>query len=63
MLVVSGEKPMFCMPAKLNLDKGIILSLIDQEIRSPSSGKPWGDDTPIEMIMVFGFIERFPCNQ
>jgi hypothetical protein len=61
LLRVYGKSRLFCIPEKLALDEGVILSLIDQEIRSPSDGKPWGDDDPVEMVMAFAFARRFPC--
>ena len=62
MLLTSGGRPIFCMPSRLHLDEGLILSLIDQEIRDPPSGKTWAGDTSVELIMVYAFIDRFPCN-
>jgi hypothetical protein len=61
-LRATGRPRLFCMPENLKLDEGIILSLVDQEIRDPSSGKSWGSDAPVEMIMAFAFKNRFPCK-
>ena len=61
-LEISNQKPLFCMPNNLALDRGIVLSLIDQEVRNPSSRKPWKEDTPIELIMVVAFQKKFPCK-
>ena len=58
-----GAGEIFCPPPKLHLDAEIIASLLDQEIREPPSGKQWEADTPIEMIMVVAFLDRFPCNK
>ena len=63
LLKTAGKLPLFCMPSKLALDEGIILSLIDQEIRNPSSGIIWSDDDSVEMIMAVAFMKRFPCLQ
>jgi hypothetical protein len=63
MLVIQGKPSLFCMPENLALDDGIILSLIDQEIRSPSTKKPWGKEDTVEMIAAFAFVSRFPCPQ
>jgi hypothetical protein len=60
-LKAKGKEAFFCMPAKLKLDEGIILSLLDQEIRQPSNGKPYTDDVPVEFIMIIAFTNRFPC--
>lgn len=61
-LVVQGSDPLFCMPNKLALDKGIILSVIDQEIRKFSPSKIYLESTPIELIAVRGFMASFPCD-
>ena len=61
-LKANNQTPLFCMPNKLALDQGIILSLIDQEVRNPSSGQQWTEDTSIELIMVVAFQKRFPCK-
>jgi hypothetical protein len=57
-----GEAPLFCLPPKMHFDAPIIASLLDQEIRDPSSGVAWKPDTPIELIMVV-LTERFPCKK
>ena len=59
---VAGQNPLFCMPEKLAADQGLIESLLSQEIRNPASGKPYADDTPIELIMIRAFVSRFPCE-
>lgn len=61
-LKTNNQKPLFCMPDNLALDKEIILTLIDKEIRSPSSVSYWKDDTPVEFIMVIAFQKKFPCK-
>lgn len=62
LLGVKNKLQLFCMPKKLSLDKGIILSVIDQEIRNPTSGKAYDEGDPIEMIAVYAFINKFPCE-
>ena len=62
LLEVYGREKLFCMPPSLKLDEGIVLSLLDQEVRSPAHGKPWTDDASIEMVMAFAFKEKFPCK-
>ena len=58
-----GGRKLFCMPLNLALDEGLIHSLLDQEIRSPEKGKPYTDDTSVELIMLRAFESRFPCNE
>lgn len=60
-LETNGKPKLFCMPRKLALDEEIILSMLEQEIRSPSGGKPYSEDAPVEMVMTFSFAHRFPC--
>lgn len=62
-LDAAGRDKLFCLPPKMNLDEGIILSILDQEIRQPSSGKAWESTTPIELIMVVAFTRRFACEK
>lgn len=62
LLQARSQKPIFCMPKKLSLDSGLIESLLDQEIRSPSRGMPYSDDDNIELILLVAFETRFPCN-
>jgi len=57
-----GRPKIFCIPEKLALDDGLVLSLLDQEIRSPSPGSDYKSDTPIELILTNGFAKRFPCD-
>jgi hypothetical protein len=57
-----SQPPLFCMPPKLELSEGLIASVLAQEIETPVGGKPYADKTPIEMIMVKGFMGRFPCG-
>jgi hypothetical protein len=54
---------LFCPPAQTNFDPAFLASLLDQEIREPLSGIPWKDDTPIELIMVYAFVDKFPCKK
>jgi hypothetical protein len=57
-LAAQNQKRLFCMPEKLALDEGVILSLIDQQIRKPSTK----DDSEIESQMVLAFMTIFPCQ-
>jgi hypothetical protein len=61
-LEVKSGRGLFCMPDELILDQRVILSLLDGEIRKPSSGKPHGEDELIEAILVKAFIARYPCK-
>ncbi|WP_152479215.1 hypothetical protein [Halomonas sp. THAF12] len=61
-LEVEGRDKIFCMPSGLSLDQGIILSVIDQEVRSPANRDSWGNDAPIELIAVHAFKNKFPCS-
>ncbi len=61
-LETHGGAKIFCLPHNLAFDEGIILSVLDQEVRQPSSGVPWKDGTPIDLILVAGLSHKFPCN-
>ena len=61
-LEVSKQKRIFCMPGGLALDQGIILSVIDQEVRNPTGRDSWKPDTTIELIAVLAFKNKFPCS-
>jgi len=63
MLRAQKKRQLFCMPAELSLDEGIIESLFDQEIRRPTKSAHYGEDTPIELILISAFIQRFPCEE
>ena len=57
-----GRKPLICLPQKLSIDETMVLGIIEQEIRKPSDGVPYKEDTSIELIAVRAFIGRFPCK-
>lgn len=61
-LAVEGRDKIFCMPSGLSLDQGIILSVIDQEVRSPTNRDSWANDVPVELIAVHAFKNKFPCS-
>lgn len=62
MLYTRDKKRLFCLPESLALDKGIILSIIDQEINNPSFDNKYKNDDSIEMIAVVAFMNKFPCK-
>ena len=57
-----ANQKLFCMPPKLAPDGGLILSLLEQEIRTPGDGDTYKEDTPVELILVRAFETRFPCS-
>jgi hypothetical protein len=57
-----NNSKLFCFPPKLALDQEVIDSLLNQEIRSPASGKSYSEKTPIELILIKAFETRFPCS-
>ncbi|MDY0251420.1 MAG: hypothetical protein RBR45_15450 [Pseudomonas sp.] len=61
-LNVEGRDKIFCMPNGLSLDQGIILSVIDQEVRRPTDRGSWEKDVPVELIAVYAFRNKFPCQ-
>lgn len=62
-LIAEHRQPLFCQPENLGLDQAVILDLLSQELRKPSVGGSYKDDTPIEAILVRSFMYRFPCQK
>jgi len=56
------QSKLFCLPPKLAITNNLVKSLLDQEIDKPVDGRPYAQETPIELIMVKSFIGRFPCG-
>lgn len=63
LIEMQGKPKLFCMPENLSLDDGLILSIIDQEIKKPSIKKPWGNGDTVEMVAAIAFVNRFPCPE
>ncbi|HRB17240.1 MAG: hypothetical protein H8K10_03960 [Nitrospira sp.] len=63
MLGADNKERLFCLPAKLALDAGIIQSVLAQELRMSSPDATYEDDTPIELILTKAFMRRFPCDR
>jgi hypothetical protein len=75
LIKAEGKKPMFCIPSELVFSNEFILSLLDQEVqrRSKQDKEYWIrfkikinenlDEVPLELILINGFIVRYPCEQ
>ena len=61
LVAAKGAPPIFCMPKSLALDEGIIQSILDQEIRDNAEKHAYKNDTPVELILLYAFINKFPC--
>lgn len=61
-LIRQGKNHLFCVPQNLTMDSEIILSVLDQEIRSPDRDTSYKDDDLVEIIMLFALINHFPCK-
>ncbi len=58
------ESRFFCLPQSKQLDKDLILSLVDQEIRNPSVPEgEWSNEAFIEYILIKSLTGRFPCHK
>ena len=62
LVTTNGTSPIFCMPKGLALDEGIIQSILNQEIRENDEKHVYESDTPVELILVHAFINKFPCT-
>lgn len=62
-LEVNGQKPLFCMPEKLAADQGLILSLLDQEVRSRQQDPAADQSVTLELLLAKSFMARFPCQK
>lgn len=62
LLEMQGKPRLFCMPENVDLDDELILSIVDQEIRHPSTMKSWDKRATVEMIAALSFVSRFPCT-
>ncbi|KEQ17080.1 hypothetical protein [Endozoicomonas numazuensis] len=56
---IEGRKPFYCSPGKLALNADNYMQIIDSQI--PLYEKS-GKDFPIEMLLLFGLQEAFPCK-
>jgi len=59
---MTGRSKMFCLPGSLDLNEGVILSLLEQGIRVAPERTSYGEEPTIEMILLFSFIDTFPCK-
>jgi hypothetical protein len=59
---IEGGTPLFCMPYKLALGRGLALDLLSQEIKNPSKGTEYDKEELIELILTSAFTNTFPCN-
>jgi hypothetical protein len=58
-----GDEPRICAPSKLNFDDHIILGILDEQIsRGSPLGRKYGPEVSVELIMMHGFMQRFPCE-
>ena len=57
----TGKPRLFCPPSKQEMDDKAALSMVDAEIRAPRRNTPWESDTPIALVVVFAFMNKYPC--
>jgi len=58
----TGRTKLFCFPGQLDLSEGLILSILEQGIRVAPERTIYGEEPTIEMILLFSFIDTFPCT-
>lgn len=61
MNATKGKPKLFCPPPKQAMEDKAALSMVDAEIRAPSRNTPWESDTPIGLVVVFAFMNKYPC--
>lgn len=60
---LQGRKPLFCLPKELALNQDNYISLLDQELKSPTDPqRHYSSDTPIELVLVQALEHTFPCK-
>ncbi len=60
---IKGE-PLFCIPnSRFDEAYGGSISILQSEIATPSHGKPYAQDTPIEAVMLQAFVTSYPCSK
>ena len=57
----TGKPKLFCPPPKQAMEDKAALSMVDAEIRAPSRNTPWESNTPIGLVVVIAFMNKFPC--
>ena len=58
---IRGQRPFFCPPDKLALNKTNYLNILDKYINSPT-GQKEPSDTPLEFLLIEGLKQTFPCH-
>ena len=56
-----GRTPLFCQPAKLILEAESFLTILDRMMSSNADGRGIPMDIPIELLLLTGLRETFPC--
>ena len=59
LLVSRTGLSLFCLPGEASLSADDILMILDQQLEQGE----YPDDAPIELAMVHGFMNAFPCQQ
>jgi hypothetical protein len=55
--------PLYCEPAKVPIQGSDYLELLDKKIASAiKMGRPFSDSTPVELILLDGLVEAYPCS-
>ena len=58
-LAATGNTRIICAPSKLEFDAKLSLQTMEAELAKHEYPSNW----PLEMVMINGFIETFPCEE
>lgn len=59
-----GLRPLFCPPEDLSVEDELVIRMIEDELQNPSAYglSFYPSDTPIELILLHGAKNMFPCR-
>lgn len=62
-IAAAGGKPLLCPPADLRIRGAEVLTMLDEELKTPSrdQGRPYPPTTNIEDVLVSVAERRWPC--
>ncbi len=57
-----GKEPLFCWPEQMRMNPEIVISLVNQEIRNPTDGAVYTDESPVVQVLFQALMHSFPCG-
>jgi hypothetical protein len=61
-LDATGHPQIFCVPPKFSLNAENSVNILARKLEQANRDKAITPDTPIEMLLLDGLIETFPCK-